>query len=76
MQKSRFLVALLLVGLFVVAAAAYAITATFANENHGPNTEHAERYGEGKVIPPGWCLAHGYIGLQNTDDPMVCIYCD
>ena len=61
MQKSKFFVIFLLAGAFLLAAAAFAITGTLANE--------------GKAIPPNWCIEHGYIIGQYEGDVLVCRYC-
>ena len=72
MRKSRiFLAFLILSVLFAATAAAYTLTGTFANENYAPPSEQIERYGGGKVEPPGWCVEHGYFGVQYDD----CSYC-
>ena len=64
MRKPSSIVLLLFAFVFLAAAAAYAVAGTFANEAYD------------KVVPPDWCVEHGYIALWNPDDPYVCIRCD
>ena len=66
---------LVLAVLFLAASVAFAISETLANEVYVPE-EYPWEYGTGKVVPPGWCLEHGYIATRNPDNPLVCILCD
>ena len=62
---------------FLVVATAFAISETLANEVEPAGyTEVVIEPGGGKVVPPGWCLEHGYIAIRNPDNPYVCILCD
>ena len=80
MQKSKLLFTMLSISaLFLMITIAYTITGTLANEIHEPLEQvmpHSEIYTEQKVVPPGWCLEHGYIAIWNPDDSYVCIQCD
>jgi hypothetical protein len=62
MRRSKLFVAFLFAAVFLLGAVVYTVTGTYARE--------------GKVIPPDWCLEHGSIRAQDTDDPYVCIYCE
>ena len=78
MKKSKLPFAMLsLAALFLLAAAAYALTGTLANEVYEPLEQVMPGpYTEEKVVPPGWCAEHGYIATWNPDDPYVCILCE
>ena len=72
MRKSKTFLALIALSvLFVATAAAYTLTGTLAAESYAPPDEQIERYGGGKVAPPGWCVEHGYFGVQYDE----CSYC-
>jgi hypothetical protein len=76
MRKSKsFFMLFVFAVLFLAASAAFAISETWASEA-GAQTGQVGNYAEGKVVPPGWCLEHGYIARWNPDDPYVCILCD
>jgi len=63
------------VAFFMVSLVYAMISGSYANEDYGANRASGV-YAEGKVLPPGWCLEHGYIGLQDTPDPLVCVLCE
>lgn len=71
MLKSKFFVLFLIAAAFLMAAATYAITATYTSAGYDPSEDVGE-YGEGKVVPPGWCLEHGYFGEEHPG----CRLCD
>ena len=75
MRKSSTFIMLLFAALFLTVCVAFALTGTLANEVYAPE-EYPWDYGGGKVVPPGWCLEHGYIATRNPDNPLVCILCD
>ena len=78
MRKSTSFVAVLIAALFLLVCAAIALPGTLASVFYEPAeyTEVVIEPGGGKVVPPGWCLEHGYIATRNPDNPLVCILCD
>jgi len=74
MRHSKRLAIILAAIVCLAAAVAFAMTGSYASEAYGQSGETVE-YG-GKVVLPGWCLEHGYIALQDTPDPLVCLLCD
>ena len=78
MRKSKSFLALLFVAvMFLAVSVAFTVSETWASESHAPEsyTEYIIEPGGGKVVPPDWCLEHGYIRLQNPDNPYVCPHC-
>ena len=82
MRKSKPCAMLfVLAALFVAASAAFAISETWASPVYDMSyefneAEHIGEPGEGKVVPLGWCAEHGYLRIQNPDNPYVCPHCD
>ena len=79
MRKSKSFRALLVLAvLFLATSVAFALTGTFASEGYVPTayTEQRGAYDGGKVVPPGWCLEHGYFGVQDGEAYPECRYCD
>ena len=62
MRKSKFFVVFLAAFLFLAVAAAYTVGGTLASA--------------GKVVPPGWCLEHGHIGIHYGEEFSPCPYCE
>ena len=78
MRKSTSFVAVLIAALFLLVCAAIALPGTLASVFDGPAeyTELVIEPGGGKVVPPGWCIEHGYLRLRYPDSPYVCPHCD
>ena len=78
MQKYTSKIAVLVALVFLLVSAAIALPGTLASEAYVPAgyTEFVIEPGGGKVVPPNWCLEHGYIPLFNPDNPYHCIRCD
>ena len=79
MRKTKSFRALFaLAVLFLATSALFALTGTFASDGSAPgeHAEQSEAYGGGKVEPPGWCLEHGYFGVQDGEVYPDCRYCD
>ena len=62
MGKSKLFIAFVLAAIFLVGSVAISLSGTFASG--------------GKVVPPGWCLEHGYIGVEYGEEYSECRYCD
>ena len=76
MRKSKTFFMILFAVVFLAFCIAFTVAGTLASELYYVPIEVVIEPGGGKVVPPNWCLEHGYIPLWNPDNPYVCIHCD